>query len=120
MAPIGHHVTMSKRGPFRPHCPQRVNSASQHCSWKRAEPPSVGGSTDKIGQLEVPVDDDVPLERWAQMREHRKRPVGARRALLLVPGESGGSHVNPSAPRLLMEWDGYQWVTVGVGDDHAA
>ncbi|MEY9956711.1 DUF6087 family protein [Streptacidiphilus sp. MAP5-52] len=66
------------------------------------------------------MDDDVPLERWAQMREHRKRPVGARRAILLVPGESGGSHVNPSAPRLLMEWDGYQWVTVGVGDDYAA
>ncbi|MFH8640338.1 DUF6087 family protein [Streptomyces goshikiensis] len=50
---------------------------------------------------------DEPLDRWAARRAKRLRPVGERKAVTLVPG-AHGSHVHPNAPRLILEWDGYQ------------
>ncbi|MEU1674821.1 DUF6087 family protein [Streptomyces roseifaciens] len=63
---------------------------------------------------------DEPLEVWAARRERRRaaylRKTGHRRAEVLADGPRG-SHVNPGAPRLLLEWDGYAWATVGVADN---
>lgn len=63
--------------------------------------------------------DDEPLDRWAQRRERRQRPAGERRAVPLAPGTPRASHVNPVGPRVLLEWDGYSWVPVGMADDYA-
>ncbi|MDH6130345.1 hypothetical protein P3T39_007338 [Kitasatospora sp. GP82] len=49
---------------------------------------------------------DEPLDRWAQRRQRRLRPVGERRAVPLAPGPQRAAHVNPNAPRVLLEWDG--------------
>ncbi|MFD6468914.1 DUF6087 family protein [Streptomyces goshikiensis] len=62
---------------------------------------------------------DEPLDRWAARRAKRLRPVGERKAVTLVPG-AHGSHVHPNAPRLILEWDGYQWTTLATVADLAA
>ncbi|GAA3123283.1 hypothetical protein GCM10020254_83060 [Streptomyces goshikiensis] len=62
---------------------------------------------------------DEPLDRWAARRAKRLRPVGERKAVTLVPG-AHGSHVHPNAPRLILEWDGYQWTTLAAAPDLAA
>ncbi|MGO4422958.1 DUF6087 family protein [Streptomyces sp. MCAF7] len=56
--------------------------------------------------------DDEPLDRWAARREKRLRPVGERRAIHLGPGPQRAAHVDPDAPRMIVEWDGYQWAPV--------
>lgn len=66
------------------------------------------------------VRDDESLGRWAERRERRKRPVGERRAMLLLPGPPRGAHVVRSGPRVLLEWDGLAWAPVGVGMNYAA
>jgi len=38
----------------------------------------------------------------------------------LSQGAPRASHVNPTGPRLLLEWDGYSWVPVGMADDYVA
>ncbi|MER6734614.1 DUF6087 family protein [Streptomyces puniciscabiei] len=51
--------------------------------------------------------DDEPLEEWAARREKRRRKVGERRAVPLVPGPQRAAHLDPNAPHLIVEWDGY-------------
>ncbi|MER8097151.1 DUF6087 family protein [Streptomyces goshikiensis] len=62
---------------------------------------------------------DEPLDRWAARRAQRLRPVGERKAVTLVPG-SHAAHVHPDAPRLILEWDGYQWTTLATVANLAA
>ena len=64
--------------------------------------------------------DDEPLDRWAARREKRLRPVGERKAVHLGDGPQRAAHLDPDAPRLIVEWDGYQWVPVTTVDDYAA
>ncbi|MYS86178.1 DUF6087 family protein [Embleya scabrispora] len=59
------------------------------------------------------MSEDESLERWAARREMRLRPVGERRAVHLV-GPPRAPHVDREAPRVVLEWDGYQWVTLAV------
>lgn len=64
--------------------------------------------------------DDEPLERWVQRREEqRERKRGRLRLNTLVSGPQRGSHVNPGAPRLVSQWDGYAWQPVSVVSDLA-
>lgn len=63
---------------------------------------------------------DEPLDRWAERREARRRPIGARCASPLEGGPARGEHTRQAARWLLFEWDGYQWVPQGVADDYAA
>ncbi|MEY9840487.1 DUF6087 family protein [Streptacidiphilus sp. EB103A] len=62
---------------------------------------------------------EEPLDRWAARRAARLRPVGARKAITLAPG-SHAAHVNPMAPRLALEWNGYSWEPVGVCENYRA
>ncbi|WP_331718733.1 DUF6087 family protein [Streptomyces sp. NBC_00212] len=64
--------------------------------------------------------DDEPLEQWAARRERRLRPVGERRAVALGAGPQQAAHIDPAAPRLIAEWDGYQWQPVTTVDNYAA
>ncbi|WP_280724171.1 DUF6087 family protein [Kitasatospora sp. MAA4] len=37
------------------------------------------------------------------------------------PGEpQHGAHVNPDAPRLILEWDGFAWQPVNVAENYPA
>lgn len=42
------------------------------------------------------------------------------RAVSLTEGHNGGRHVEPNAPRVIQEWTGTEWETVGMADDLAA
>ncbi|MCY0929513.1 DUF6087 family protein [Streptomyces sp. H27-H1] len=63
---------------------------------------------------------DEPLHRWAARREHRLRPPGTRKALTLSAGPQRAGHVDPGVARLIVEWDGFQWVPVMLAEDYAA
>ncbi|MEV7190055.1 DUF6087 family protein [Kitasatospora sp. NPDC093102] len=56
--------------------------------------------------------DDEPLSEWAQRRSRRLRPVGARRVVT-----TAAAHVDPTAPRLIQEWDGHAWVAIALTDE---
>ncbi|MGW2621078.1 DUF6087 family protein [Streptomyces sp. NPDC001500] len=63
--------------------------------------------------------DDESLNEWVVRREaHRPKP-GDRKAVPLGEGPERGGHVDPDAPRGMLEWDGHQWVPAGVAEDHA-
>ncbi|MFI1948201.1 DUF6087 family protein [Streptomyces virginiae] len=64
--------------------------------------------------------EDEPLDRWAARREGRLRKPGELKALTLGTGPQRAAHLDPGAPRLILEWDGFQWVSVTVVDDYAA
>ncbi|MGW6842284.1 DUF6087 family protein [Streptomyces sp. NPDC054958] len=64
--------------------------------------------------------EDEPLDRWAARREGRLRKPGELKALTLGTGPQRAAHLDPGAPRLILEWDGFQWVAVTVVDDYAA
>ncbi|WP_328491292.1 DUF6087 family protein [Streptomyces zaomyceticus] len=64
--------------------------------------------------------DDEPLEEWAERREQSRPVRGERRHFPLGDHTGHGSHVGPDAPRGLQEWDGHQWVPVGVADSLTA
>jgi hypothetical protein len=64
--------------------------------------------------------DEEPLARWAERREKRLRPVGERKTVTLAPGPQRAAQLCPEVPRLVAEWDGYQWITVAVVEDYAA
>lgn len=64
--------------------------------------------------------EDEPLDRWAARREGRLRKPGELKAVTLGPGPQRAAHLDPGAPRLIVEWDGFQWVTVTVVEDYAA
>ncbi|MEV0845412.1 DUF6087 family protein [Streptomyces sp. NPDC049954] len=64
---------------------------------------------------------DDPLEEWAAERERRRPQVGERQSKPLRADQpEHGLHVDPDVPRGVQEWDGYQWVPVGVAEDHQA
>ncbi|WP_328965608.1 DUF6087 family protein [Streptomyces virginiae] len=64
------------------------------------------------------------LEAWAARRERRRESdhwiTGTRRVVPLADG-GGAAHLNPGAPRLLLERQGDTggWAPVGVAADHA-
>ncbi|MFD4986501.1 DUF6087 family protein [Streptomyces sp. NPDC058374] len=67
------------------------------------------------------MSDEEPLAEWARRREERQAKTrGRMRAVPLGSGPNRGAHVEPGAPRAIEEWDGTQWVTVGVVPDLAA
>ncbi|MER6562392.1 MULTISPECIES: DUF6087 family protein [unclassified Streptomyces] len=63
--------------------------------------------------------DDEPLDEWAARRETRRPKPGDRRAVPLGESPEHGGHVDPDAPRAMLEWDGHQWTPSGVAEDHA-
>ncbi|MFJ1936885.1 DUF6087 family protein [Kitasatospora sp. NPDC088160] len=65
------------------------------------------------------MNDEEPLERWAARRQAGLRPVGELKAVRL-DGSSGGAHVGRDEPRLIMRWDGYQWLPETVAPDYPA
>ncbi|MFI8459367.1 DUF6087 family protein [Kitasatospora sp. NPDC085464] len=65
-------------------------------------------------------EEEEPLASWAARREQRLRPVGQLRAVRLVDERSRGAHVAPREPRLIVRWDGYQWLPETVAEDYAA
>ncbi|MEU3570214.1 DUF6087 family protein [Kitasatospora sp. NPDC036755] len=65
------------------------------------------------------MDEEEPLASWAARREQRLRPVGQLRAVRLTGGRPGGAHVAPGEPRLIVRWDGYQWLPETVAADYA-
>ncbi|RPK71524.1 hypothetical protein EES45_34550 [Streptomyces sp. ADI97-07] len=62
---------------------------------------------------------EEPLEEWAARREQRRPAVGERRPAPLGD-QKQGVHVSPEEPRGIQEWDGHQWVPVGVAEDSEA
>ncbi|MFG2227940.1 DUF6087 family protein [Streptomyces sp. NPDC048644] len=64
--------------------------------------------------------DGEPLEEWAARREARRPPTGERKAIPLDSGAPHGAHVNPDAPRGVVEWDGQQWTPAGIAADYTA
>ncbi|KUM99346.1 hypothetical protein AQI95_39580 [Streptomyces yokosukanensis] len=64
---------------------------------------------------------EEPLEEWARRREEpRNASKGKLRAMPLTSGPHRGAHVGPGAPRAIEEWNGTQWVTVGIVPNLAA
>ncbi|MFD5795562.1 DUF6087 family protein [Streptomyces diastatochromogenes] len=65
------------------------------------------------------MDDDEPLEQWAARREKRLRPVGELKTVI-VGHETAAAHLHPHLPRVILQWDGYQWTPYRMADDYAA
>ncbi|MFD4480431.1 DUF6087 family protein [Streptomyces sp. NPDC058471] len=66
-------------------------------------------------------DDQEPLDEWARRREERQKALkGKLRAIPLTHGPRCGQHVEPDAPRVIQEWNGSDWETIGVVEDLAA
>ncbi|MFJ7589511.1 DUF6087 family protein [Streptomyces sp. NPDC097617] len=63
---------------------------------------------------------DEPLERWAARREGRLRKPGERKAITLSDGPQRATHVDPDAPRMLLEWDGFAWQPLLTVENYAA
>ncbi|MET7621585.1 DUF6087 family protein [Streptomyces sp. NPDC005408] len=57
---------------------------------------------------------DGPLDRWTGCREKRLRPVDEKKAVTLGAGPQHAAHVDPDAPRLIVEWDGFAWQPLGA------
>ncbi|MEN8654380.1 DUF6087 family protein [Streptomyces sp. 21So2-11] len=65
--------------------------------------------------------NEEPLEEWARRREERRSASrGKLRAVPLTEGPYRGAHVDADVPRVIQEWTGTQWATVGVADNLAA
>jgi hypothetical protein len=63
---------------------------------------------------------DEPLDVWAARREERRaahREITGNRRAVALGGGAQAAHVAPREPRLLLEWDGTAWTTVGVAED---
>jgi hypothetical protein len=65
-------------------------------------------------------DEHEPLQEWAARRDRRRPARGERRAAPLGDHTEQGAHVDPDAPRSIQEWDGHQWVPIGVANDLSA
>ncbi|MFD3514852.1 DUF6087 family protein [Streptomyces sp. NPDC058657] len=64
---------------------------------------------------------EEPLDEWARRREERLNARnGELRAVPLTQGPNRAQHVEPTAPRVIQERIGTEWVTVGMVDDLAA
>ncbi|MCB5179524.1 DUF6087 family protein [Streptomyces antimicrobicus] len=64
-------------------------------------------------------DGDEPLELWAACRDALRRPTGEMKAVLL-DGTESPTHVRPSEPRLILRWDGIEWLPQSIAPDYAA
>ncbi|GAA0286900.1 hypothetical protein GCM10010302_26530 [Streptomyces polychromogenes] len=64
--------------------------------------------------------EDEPLAQWAARREGRLRKPGELKAVTLGAGPQRAAHVNPDAPRLILEWDGFAWQPLATVDNYAA
>ncbi|MFE7583603.1 DUF6087 family protein [Streptomyces gardneri] len=61
--------------------------------------------------------DDQPLGEWADRRDQR-RPVRGERRHVPLGGQPGqGAHLGPDAPRGVQEWDGHEWVLIGIAEN---
>ncbi|MFF4815269.1 DUF6087 family protein [Kitasatospora sp. NPDC001309] len=65
------------------------------------------------------MDSEEPLERWAERRDRRLRPVGQLKAVI-IGHEDRSSHLHPDLPRVLLRWDGYQWLPESYAENFAA
>ncbi|MFF4330731.1 DUF6087 family protein [Streptomyces sp. NPDC001591] len=63
-------------------------------------------------------EPEEPLDLWAACRDALRRPVGELRAVLL-DGTDSPAHVRPSEPRLILRWDGTEWVPETIAPDYA-
>ncbi|MFG2978848.1 DUF6087 family protein [Streptomyces sp. NPDC048331] len=63
---------------------------------------------------------DEPLDRWAARRQGRLRKPGELKAVTLAEGPQRADHVDPGAPRMILEWDGFAWQPLMVVEDYAA
>ncbi|MGP3684554.1 DUF6087 family protein [Streptomyces sp. IBSNAI002] len=63
---------------------------------------------------------DEPLERWAARRQGRLRKPGELKAITLGTGPQRAAHVDPDAPRLILEWDGFAWQPLMPVENYAA
>ncbi|MGW3567010.1 DUF6087 family protein [Streptomyces sp. NPDC000941] len=63
--------------------------------------------------------EDEPLNEWADRRDGRRPAPGTRREFPLGDGPERSAHVDPDAPRGIVEWDGHLWIPTGVAADHA-
>ncbi|MFD3875414.1 DUF6087 family protein [Streptomyces sp. NPDC058623] len=64
--------------------------------------------------------NDEPLDQWAARRQGRLRNPGERKAITLGTGPQRAAHLNPDAPRLILEWDGFAWQPLTTVDNYAA
>lgn len=55
------------------------------------------------------MDNEEPLADWAEKREQRLRPVGQLK-VVIIGHEGRAAHLHQELPRLILRWDGYQWV----------
>ncbi|MFF3013805.1 DUF6087 family protein [Streptomyces sp. NPDC057939] len=64
--------------------------------------------------------NDEPLDQWAARRQGRLRKPGERKAITLGAGPQRAAHLDPDAPRLILEWDGFAWQPLTTVDNYAA
>ncbi|MDH6133025.1 hypothetical protein P3T37_002419 [Kitasatospora sp. MAA4] len=62
-------------------------------------------------------ESEIPLERWLELRDAGRPQVGERRAVH-ADGSRRAAHVNPDAPRLILEWDGHTWSFLTIAPDY--
>ncbi|WP_327250974.1 DUF6087 family protein [Streptomyces sp. NBC_01244] len=63
--------------------------------------------------------NDEPLDRWAARRQGRLRAPGELKAVTLGSGPHRAAHMNPDAPRMILEWDGFAWQALMIVDNFA-
>ncbi|MCY0940207.1 DUF6087 family protein [Streptomyces antarcticus] len=63
---------------------------------------------------------EEPFERWAARRQGRLRKPGELKAITLGAGPQRAAHVDPDAPRMILEWDGFAWQPVMPVENYAA
>ncbi|MEU9026775.1 DUF6087 family protein [Streptomyces sp. NPDC048383] len=64
--------------------------------------------------------EDEPLDRWAARRQGRLRKPGDMKAITLGAGLQRAAHLDPGAPRMILEWDGFAWQPLMTVEDYAA
>jgi hypothetical protein len=64
-------------------------------------------------------EPEIPLERWLELRDLRGPKTGERR-MVRTDGRRCASHLDPKAPRIVVEFDGFAWQSIAVAEDYAA
>ncbi|WP_328923298.1 DUF6087 family protein [Streptomyces sp. NBC_00190] len=64
--------------------------------------------------------DDEPLAHWAARRQGRLRKPGELKAITLGTGPLRAAHLDPDAPRMILEWDGFAWQPLTTVHNYAA
>ncbi|GHI84128.1 DUF6087 family protein [Streptomyces xanthophaeus] len=64
--------------------------------------------------------EDEPLDRWAARRQGRLRKPGEKKAITLGAGPQRAAHLDPDAPRMILEWDGFAWQALMMVENYAA